>query len=234
VKSFAALSGRPAAQLSHTRPSGGPTRAGSGHDQARAEIYHRVRHAGRSDATAIRDLARLHDAVIAANAERGFFITARGFTEEAETYAESAPIDLFDGKRLVKALNQSKKHVLFAPLTPWQSARIHFRCRRSDHHSGHILLRRQQQPDPRGDDRERITRARKAAEALFTSKPPVSGPSVPETASADLPQRKPRVLRIIARPPIRPEEADAVAGFGRLDILVNNDGAPPLGGIWWG
>ena len=28
--------------------------------------------------------------------------------------------------------------------------------------------------------------------------------------------------------------ADAVAGFGRLDILVNNDGAPPLRGIWWG
>src|SRR5271156_2518104 len=27
-------------------------------------------------------------------------------------YAESAPLDLIDGKRLVKALNQSRKHVL--------------------------------------------------------------------------------------------------------------------------
>src|SRR5271170_5003001 len=62
--------------------------------------------------TGTRDLARLHDAVIAANAERGFFITARSFTDAAEQYAESAPLDLIDGKRLVKALNQSRKHVL--------------------------------------------------------------------------------------------------------------------------
>src|SRR5271155_2937760 len=62
--------------------------------------------------TGTRDLARLHDAVIAANAQRGFFITARGFTEQAEQYAESAPLDLIDGGRLIKALNQSKKHVL--------------------------------------------------------------------------------------------------------------------------
>src|SRR6516225_2063812 len=31
-----------------------------------------------------RELRRLHDAVITANAERGFFITARSFTEQAE------------------------------------------------------------------------------------------------------------------------------------------------------
>jgi hypothetical protein len=62
--------------------------------------------------TGTRDLARLHDGVIAANAERGFFITARSFTDQAEKYPDSAPLDLFDGKRLVKALNQSKKHVL--------------------------------------------------------------------------------------------------------------------------
>jgi restriction endonuclease Mrr len=46
-------------------------------------------------------LRRLHDAVIAANAERGFFITARSFTDQAEQYAETAPLDLIDGKRLV-------------------------------------------------------------------------------------------------------------------------------------
>jgi hypothetical protein len=71
------------------------------------------------------------------------------------------------------------------------------------------LLRRQQRPDSRGNDHERITRARQAAEALFTSKPPVSSPSVPETASADVPQRKPRVLRIISPPAIRLEEVKA-------------------------
>jgi hypothetical protein len=64
--------------------------------------------------TATRELAALHDAVIAANATRGFFITARSFTDAAEQYAESAPLDLVDGKRLVKALNQSRKHVLMS------------------------------------------------------------------------------------------------------------------------
>jgi hypothetical protein len=64
--------------------------------------------------TATRELKALHDAVIApnVNAERGFFITVRSFTDAAEQYAESAPLDLIDGKRPVKALNQSRKHVL--------------------------------------------------------------------------------------------------------------------------
>jgi hypothetical protein len=66
--------------------------------------------------------------------------------------------------------------------------------------SEQILLSRQQQPDPRNDDHERITRARQAAEALFTSKPPVSGPSVPNSAPANQPTRKPRVLQIISQP----------------------------------
>jgi hypothetical protein len=44
-----------------------------------------------------RDLARLHDAVIAANAMRGFFVTARSFTAEVEKYADSAPLVLIDG-----------------------------------------------------------------------------------------------------------------------------------------
>jgi Restriction endonuclease len=60
----------------------------------------------------MRDIARLHDAGIAANAERGFFITARSFAAGAEQYAESAPIDLIDGMRLAKALNRSRKHIL--------------------------------------------------------------------------------------------------------------------------
>src|SRR5271163_1627743 len=74
--------------------------------------------------TGTRDLARLHDAVIAANAERGFFITARSFTDAAEQYAESAPLDLIDGKRLVKALNQSRKHVLLPQIYKAMWARL--------------------------------------------------------------------------------------------------------------
>jgi hypothetical protein len=60
------------------------------------------------------------------------------------------------------------------------------------------LFSRQQQIQPRGDDREQITRARQTAEALFRSKPPVSEPSVPASAPADQSARKPRVLRITA------------------------------------
>jgi hypothetical protein len=72
------------------------------------------------------------------------------------------------------------------------------------------LLSRQQQPQPRGDDRERVTRARQAAEALFTSKPPVSGPSVPDSPSDDQTARKPRVLRIISPvTPVRLEKIEA-------------------------
>jgi Restriction endonuclease len=41
---------------------------------------------------------RLHDAVIGANAARGFYVTSRSFTPEAEHYAASAPIDLVDGR----------------------------------------------------------------------------------------------------------------------------------------
>jgi hypothetical protein len=51
-----------------------------------------------------------------------------------------------------------------------------------------LVLSRQQQPHPRGDDRAQITRARQAAEALFTSKPPpVSTASSPGTADAARP-----------------------------------------------
>jgi hypothetical protein len=62
-----------------------------------------------------------------------------------------------------------------------------------------ILLSRSQQAQARGDDRERITRARQAAEALFTSKPPVSELLAPESPTpTDQSARKPRVLGIIS------------------------------------
>jgi hypothetical protein len=107
--------------------------------------------------------------------------------------------------------SSTEQNLLLSPLLPLGKAHESiFDIANRNHYSGHILLRRQQHPDPRGDDRERITRARQAAEALFTSKPPVSKPSVPETASPDPPpQRKPRVLRIIAPPAIRLEEVKA-------------------------
>lgn len=71
-----------------------------------------------------------------------------------------------------------------------------------------ILLSRPQ-PYPRGDDRERITRARQAAEALFNAKPPVSRSSVADTPAADQRARKPRVLGIVPTAPVRVEEVKA-------------------------
>jgi hypothetical protein len=75
-------------------------------------------------------------------------------------------------------------------------------------HSEHLLLNsRQRQPHPHGEDRERITRAREAAEALFMLKPPANPPSVREPASE---MRKPRVLQIIsAAPPKRNDAPEA-------------------------
>jgi hypothetical protein len=62
------------------------------------------------------------------------------------------------------------------------------------------LLSRPQQLKPRGDDLEQITRARQAAEALFTSKPPpVSMPTIPASlTTTHRSTRKPRVLPILS------------------------------------
>jgi hypothetical protein len=72
------------------------------------------------------------------------------------------------------------------------------------------LLSRQPQPHPSGDDRERIMRARQAAEALFTPRPQVAEPlaadSLPPT---DQPVRKPRVLGISSSAPARLGELEA-------------------------
>jgi hypothetical protein len=66
------------------------------------------------------------------------------------------------------------------------------------------LLNRQQQPYPNGGDRERIVRARQAAEELFTAKPESSG-SLSDPPLAEQTARKPRVLRVI--PPAAPVPA---------------------------
>jgi hypothetical protein len=55
---------------------------------------------------------RLHEAVVAAGAARGFYVTPRGFTPEAEHYAAHAPIDLVDGALLIKSMQRSRKGIL--------------------------------------------------------------------------------------------------------------------------
>ena len=59
------------------------------------------------------------------------------------------------------------------------------------------MFSRDQRLNTRDGGREQITKARQAAEALFTLKPPVSAPSVPEIPAAQL-SRKPRVLPVIS------------------------------------
>jgi hypothetical protein len=58
------------------------------------------------------------------------------------------------------------------------------------------LLSTRQYQQPRGDDRERISKARQAAEALFTLKSPVNGSSDRDSPPAAQSARKPRVLAI--------------------------------------
>ena len=82
---------------------------------------------------------------------------------------------------------------------------------RATKQSGRPLLNhRQQQQPPHGDDRERITSARQAAEALFTPKRQPVEPSVSESVpSAERSARKPRVLAILSPAPVRNEEVAA-------------------------
>jgi hypothetical protein len=67
----------------------------------------------------------------------------------------------------------------------------------------------QQQHDDRGDNRERSTSARQAAEALFTPKPKPIEPPVRNIAPAGEAARKPRVLPIAAAGPVPHEEPEA-------------------------
>jgi hypothetical protein len=84
--------------------------------------------------------------------------------------------------------------------------------------------RSQQRRPVRGDERDQIISARRAAEALFTPKPPVSEQPVPDpsqTAEA----RKPRVLPTLQPAPIRQQTADAptrTAPMAAPDIPATN------------
>jgi hypothetical protein len=69
------------------------------------------------------------------------------------------------------------------------------------------------QPHARGDDRERITRARQAAEALFTPKRQVTEQSVSDSMpSVDQSAGKPRVLGVSAVAPVGHQEVEAPNG----------------------
>jgi hypothetical protein len=57
-------------------------------------------------------IRRLHDALIAAGAFRGIYVTPRSFTLDAEHYAAHAPIDLVDGPLLIKSMQRSRRGVL--------------------------------------------------------------------------------------------------------------------------
>jgi hypothetical protein len=70
------------------------------------------------------------------------------------------------------------------------------------------LLSTQQHQQPRGDDRERISKARQAAEALFTSESPVNGSSDRDSPAAAQSARKPRVLAIAPIASVRREDAE--------------------------
>jgi len=52
-------------------------------------------------------LTELHRAVIARNAVRGFYVTTRGFSRDAEAYAKTAPLKMVDGPQLVSSIKRS-------------------------------------------------------------------------------------------------------------------------------
>jgi hypothetical protein len=59
-------------------------------------------------------LRRLRDRVVAASAERGFYISVRGFTADAFHYAETAPVQLLDCQQFIQALQRSRKGIVLA------------------------------------------------------------------------------------------------------------------------
>jgi hypothetical protein len=70
-----------------------------------------------------------------------------------------------------------------------------------------LFDRSQLQHPPRDNDRQHITRARAAAEAIFKPKWQVTGqPAAESPPPADASARQPRVLRISAAAPVRREE----------------------------
>ena len=72
------------------------------------------------------------------------------------------------------------------------------------------MFTRRQQQHPRGDDRDRITKARREAEALFTSKPPIRETAVSHPPTqVDQATRKPRILTALSTALVRHQEGAA-------------------------
>jgi hypothetical protein len=60
-------------------------------------------------------LIRLRDRVIASNAELGFFVSVRGFSGQAQHFAETAPVQLIDGPAFVRAMHRTRKGMSLPP-----------------------------------------------------------------------------------------------------------------------
>lgn len=73
---------------------------------------------------------------------------------------------------------------------------------------GHAGLVECNNPTPRGDDRERITRARQAVEALLTLERQIAEQSVSDSPAADRSAPTPRVLRTSPAAPVRDDEIE--------------------------
>jgi hypothetical protein len=63
------------------------------------------------DATRSGAVWQLRDRVVDARAERGFYVSVRGFTPEAQQFAQTAPVQLIDGAALVRSLQRSRKGI---------------------------------------------------------------------------------------------------------------------------
>ena len=60
-------------------------------------------------------LRRLRDRVVAGGADRGFYISVRGFTAEARHFAETAPVRLLDCERFIQAIGRVRKSIKSSP-----------------------------------------------------------------------------------------------------------------------
>lgn len=56
-------------------------------------------------------LRRLRDRVVAGSADRGFYISVRGFTAEARHFAKTAPVQLLDSEQFIHALGRIRNAV---------------------------------------------------------------------------------------------------------------------------
>lgn len=82
----------------------------------------------------VRELSRLHSAVVAANAAAGFFVTTRGFAPDAEAYGATTPLKLVDGPKLVASITRSMEGVTMPES-------YHAQCRQCGEIVHHTLAR---------------------------------------------------------------------------------------------